>query len=107
MGTKPPQTNPGEGTAPAENVSTPDIEKSEIIKPSVAEEVEGGLPEASLSEDPIEGRKVLRKIDLRVVPLLIFIYVLCFLDRLNIGKSSSALSRARTVPAHTRHGHGP
>lgn len=55
-------------------------------------EPEKANPEVSavnaLQEDPIEARKILRKVDLRVLPLLVFVYVLTFIDRLNIGELS-------------------
>ena len=35
--------------------------------------------------DPIAEKKLLRKLDLRVVPVLWFLYMLSFLDRTNIG----------------------
>ena len=35
--------------------------------------------------DPEAEKKLLRKIDLRVVPVLWFLYMLAFLDRTNIG----------------------
>ncbi|KAL1845109.1 hypothetical protein VTK73DRAFT_1119 [Phialemonium thermophilum] len=38
-------------------------------------------------EDPIEAKRVLRKIDWRLIPLLMFLYTLTFLDRVNIGNA--------------------
>ena len=37
--------------------------------------------------DPVEAKKVLRKIDWRLIPLLQFLYMLTFLDRVNIGNA--------------------
>ena len=37
--------------------------------------------------DPVAEKKLLRKLDLRVVPVLWFLYMLAFLDRSNIGTS--------------------
>ncbi|KAI1097691.1 major facilitator superfamily domain-containing protein [Jackrogersella minutella] len=37
--------------------------------------------------NPIEAKKVLRKIDWRIIPLLQFLYMLTFLDRVNIGNA--------------------
>lgn len=45
---------------------------------------------ASIEEvesDPVETSRILRKIDLRVLPLLILLYTLTFLDRVNIGNA--------------------
>ena len=35
--------------------------------------------------DPVAEKKLLRKLDLRVVPVLWFLFMLAFLDRTNIG----------------------
>ena len=35
--------------------------------------------------DPVAEKKLLRKLDLRVVPVLWFLFLLAFLDRTNIG----------------------
>ncbi|TKA49262.1 hypothetical protein B0A55_12856, partial [Friedmanniomyces simplex] len=37
--------------------------------------------------DPVAEKKLLRKLDWRVVPVLWFLYMLAFLDRTNIGTS--------------------
>ncbi|SPO02522.1 related to nicotinamide mononucleotide permease [Cephalotrichum gorgonifer] len=42
---------------------------------------------AEEAEDPIEAKRVIRKIDLRLIPLLMFLYTLTFLDRVNIGNA--------------------
>lgn len=39
------------------------------------------------AEDPIEVKKIIRKIDYRLLPLMIFLYTLTFLDRVNIGNA--------------------
>lgn len=39
-------------------------------------------------EDTIEAKRVLRKIDLRLLPLMILLYTLTFLDRVNIGNAA-------------------
>jgi len=38
--------------------------------------------------DPVAEKALLRKLDLRVVPMLWFLYMLAFLDRTNIGTRS-------------------
>lgn len=40
---------------------------------------------ASYEIDPEAEKKLLRKLDLRVVPVLWFLFMLAFLDRTNIG----------------------
>ncbi|CAG9982866.1 unnamed protein product [Clonostachys byssicola] len=45
---------------------------------------------ASIQEeesDPVEAKKIIRKIDYRILPLLILLYTLTFLDRVNIGNA--------------------
>lgn len=37
--------------------------------------------------DPVEATRILRKIDWRIIPLLQFLYMLTFLDRVNIGNA--------------------
>lgn len=41
-----------------------------------------------LEEDAIEAKRVLRKIDFRLIPLLLMLYTLTFLDRVNIGNAA-------------------
>lgn len=36
---------------------------------------------------PIEAKRILRKVDWRIIPLLQFLYMLTFLDRVNIGNA--------------------
>ena len=38
-----------------------------------------------------EEKKIRRKLDFRVVPLVTLLYLLCFLDRANVGMHASAL----------------
>lgn len=46
---------------------------------------------AALSHDmtPEEERKMVRKMDLNIFPIVIALYILSFLDRVNIGKPQS------------------
>ena len=44
-------------------------------------------PDLSLSIDPIAEKALLRKVDLHVVPPLLILFVLAFLDRVNIGNA--------------------
>jgi hypothetical protein len=37
--------------------------------------------------DPVEAKRILHKIDWRIIPLLQFLYMLTFLDRVNIGNA--------------------
>ena len=37
--------------------------------------------------DPVEERRIIRKVDWRLLPLLILLYTLTFLDRVNIGNA--------------------
>ncbi|KAF2452660.1 major facilitator superfamily domain-containing protein [Lineolata rhizophorae] len=62
--------------------SYPDLEKTDIKHQEL---YEGSVREDA--EDPIEAKKVIRKIDIRLLPLLVFLYTLTFLDRVNIGNA--------------------
>lgn len=44
-------------------------------------------PETNIETDPVEAKRILRKIDWRIIPLLQFLYMLTFLDRVNIGNA--------------------
>lgn len=37
--------------------------------------------------DEVEARRIRRKVDWRLLPLLVFLYTLAFLDRVNIGNA--------------------
>lgn len=37
--------------------------------------------------NPVQARRILRKVDWRIIPLLQFLYMLTFLDRVNIGNA--------------------
>lgn len=43
--------------------------------------------ETNIETDPVEAKRTLRKIDWRIIPLLQFLYMLTFLDRVNIGNA--------------------
>lgn len=43
----------------------------------------GGIP----ADDPVEAKRIVRKVDWRIIPLLMFLYTLTFLDRVNIGNA--------------------
>ncbi|KAL1965499.1 hypothetical protein VTN77DRAFT_5755 [Rasamsonia byssochlamydoides] len=55
-----------------------------VEKGTVTVDPDDGLTEQEKEES---HRRLLRKIDLRVVPILSFLYLLCFLDRTNIGNA--------------------
>lgn len=40
-----------------------------------------------IETDTVEAKRVLRKVDWRIIPLLQFLYMLTFLDRVNIGNA--------------------
>lgn len=44
-------------------------------------------PATNSETDPAEAKRILRKIDWRIIPLLQFLYMLTFLDRVNIGNA--------------------
>ncbi|KAF7509152.1 hypothetical protein GJ744_008379 [Endocarpon pusillum] len=67
---------------------------NENVSPNYESSSHSGKPEAIIDIDaapsidsPIKRRKLLRKIDSRVLPALIVVYFLAFLDRVNIGNA--------------------
>jgi hypothetical protein len=46
-------------------------------------ELDGDFADLTWTEE--EERKIRRKLDFRVVPLVTLLYLLCFLDRANVG----------------------
>ena len=44
-------------------------------------------PDLNEPIDPIEEKKLLRKVDIHVVPPLLILFLLAFLDRVNIGNA--------------------
>lgn len=51
------------------------------------EKSERGSVQDEVHFDPVEERRIVRKIDWRILPLLILLYTLTFLDRVNIGNA--------------------
>lgn len=68
-----------------EATGRPSIDGSELEKAKQAQHVETDA--VSTFEDPVEAKKIIRKIDFRLIPLLMFLYTLTFLDRVNIGNA--------------------
>lgn len=58
-------------------------------KPDSIEEQKLDLESSSSDQydDPVEARRIRRKIDYRLLPLLVVLYTLSFLDRVNIGNA--------------------
>ncbi|KAH8886227.1 MFS general substrate transporter [Thozetella sp. PMI_491] len=52
-----------------------------------AQHVEADARSLSEDTDPAEAKKIIQKIDYRLVPLLIVLYTMTFLDRVNIGNA--------------------
>jgi len=64
----------------------PDIHQIEAASNSSSEKVE--LSEAeSLTWDVEEETRIRRKLDWNIVPLVTLLYLLCFIDRANIGNA--------------------
>ncbi|KAK4089371.1 hypothetical protein Purlil1_6360 [Purpureocillium lilacinum] len=62
-------------------------------KDSMADHVEDADPESSSRDGapaPHEVAQVLRKVDWRVIPILTFLYIMCYMDRSNIGNAKVA-----------------
>ena len=52
--------------------------------------VEHGYTDGLVELSPEEGKRALRKVDWRLVPLLAFLYLVAFVDRSNIGNAKIA-----------------
>jgi len=52
--------------------------------------VDAGFADVLVALSPAEERRILRKVDFRLVPLLAVLYVICFIDRSNIGNAKIA-----------------
>src|SRR5690242_20311176 len=81
-------SRPGDGT-PAEESAT----RNEVEKEVVSSELENQGPEANARStqeiDPALEKRVRRKLDWHIVPLVSALYLLAFLDRSNIGYDDS------------------
>jgi hypothetical protein len=69
-------------SGPIDPTKIPIDEKAEVTQ---AEDVE--KPTLYETIDPIAEKKLLRKVDLHVVPPLVILFLLAFLDRVNIGNA--------------------
>ncbi|KIX07389.1 uncharacterized protein Z518_02042 [Rhinocladiella mackenziei CBS 650.93] len=52
--------------------------------------VDAGLPADQVIYDQLEARRVLRKVDYRIIPLLTLLYLLAYIDRSNLGNAKIA-----------------
>ena len=84
-------------TTRAREVDTDGSEKDTVSPPpelNAPTDSEDGereyLPGDPLYIDPVEEAKVVRKMDLFVAPVIMLIYVICALDRSNIGNAAAA-----------------
>lgn len=66
--------------------SDPQQHEIDSASPSTSDkqEFEGGNADLTWSDD--EEKKIRRKLDFRLVPIVTILYLLCFLDRANIGE---------------------
>jgi hypothetical protein len=74
------------------NFSDPDQREIHSASPSSSDK-EGRNEREGLTWTDDEERKIRRKLDFRVVPLVTLLYLLCFLDRANVGQYASTLNR--------------
>lgn len=71
-------------------VSSPRPESEEVSVQQKENVISDNDPEGSFDQvdfSHIDGKKVLRKMDLRLIPMLAVLYLLSFLDRGNIGNA--------------------
>jgi hypothetical protein len=76
-----------------EQVEFGTVEKGLIKDDSSGEElitVEKGYTDVIAELPPAEGRRILKKVDFRLVPLLSILYLVAFIDRSNIGNAKIA-----------------
>lgn len=79
----------------------PDSEKAVDLSPSIQDDISPSTPSRHLDDSyevykqardieisPAEAKRVLRKIDLRLVPILFFTYMLQYLDKNSINFAS-------------------
>ncbi|KAL2185686.1 MFS general substrate transporter [Thermothelomyces heterothallicus CBS 203.75] len=64
------------------------IEQSRVDSTKEAEYSDASVPDSELEWTEEEERAIRRKIDRHTVPLVTVLYMLCFLDRINIGNAS-------------------
>ena len=60
--------------------TTPPVEKDASVQLAEKAEVQ------DLALDPVAEKKLIRKCDIRVVPILFVLFLAAFLDRVNIGE---------------------
>jgi hypothetical protein len=77
------------------NALDPNQREIHSASPSSSDKEDPSNERAGLTWTDDEERKIRRKLDFRVVPLVTLLYLLCFLDRANVGEhaSNTALSR--------------
>jgi hypothetical protein len=77
--------------------SSPSIsEKGDVVHVEDGKAVpEGGLYNPHVDVSGIDERALMRKVDMRTVPWLSFLYLLCFLDRTSIGNAKVSLHQCR------------
>ena len=51
----------------------------------------------------VDERKLMRKVDMRTIPWLTLLYLLCFLDRTSIGNAKVVLRHAAMSPVSSAH----
>ena len=73
--------------APAEEQHRREENREKEIVPAQIEnrDAEAAVPAAVAEIDPVLEKRVRRKMDMRIVPLVSALYLLSFLDRSNIG----------------------
>lgn len=72
--------------------SDPKLRELNSASPSSSdkgEEISGGNEDLTWTEE--EEKKIRRKLDFHVVPLVTLLYLLCFLDRANVGGYTCSL----------------
>lgn len=66
--------------------SDPNEREINSASPTSSDKYKASDDRSQLTWTEDEERKIRRKLDLRVVPLVTLLYLLCFLDRSNVGE---------------------
>ncbi|KAH8803518.1 major facilitator superfamily domain-containing protein [Xylogone sp. PMI_703] len=66
------------------------VEKQANYLPEDVNRLRDGIIEGVREYDEVETRRIMRKIDIRLIPMLVVLYLFSFLDRGNIGNANAA-----------------
>jgi hypothetical protein len=74
-------------TVPVDDMAVADSESKTQMQAEHSDSCEKGVDPNEVNMTPEEEARMVRKMDLNIFPILICLYILSFLDRVNIGKN--------------------